>query len=112
MAARMLVPVVSAFWQRITRVHYDTEGRVRQLDVPVWVAHGSIDITIPARMGRAVSDASRRKGQFLQVQGAGHNDVAEVGGENYWQWLSSAVTGSVNSAPVGEPEKKGGGRLP
>jgi pimeloyl-ACP methyl ester carboxylesterase len=112
MAARMMAPAVSAFWDRITRVHYDTRARVQQLDVPVWVAHGSIDITIPSRMGRDVSEASRRKAPFLLVQGAGHNDVAEVGREKYWQWLASAVTGSATSAPVAEPEKKSGGRLP
>ncbi|MEK7403328.1 MAG: alpha/beta hydrolase [Gemmatimonadota bacterium] len=112
MAARMLVPVVSAVWSRITRVHYDTHKLVRLLDVPVWVSHGSLDLTIPARMGRDVSDASRRKGPFLLVQGAGHNDVADVGGERYWQWLTSAVTGNPVSAAVTELEQKRGRSLP
>jgi pimeloyl-ACP methyl ester carboxylesterase len=115
MAARMMAPLISAFWNRITRVHYDTRARVQQLDVPVWVAHGSIDLTIPSRMGRDVSAASQRKGEFLLVQGAGHNDVAEVGGEEYWKWIATAVSGlggGAASAAVGEPEKKGGGRLP
>lgn len=112
MAARMLVPVISAVWSRITRVPYDTRRLVRRLDVPVWVAHGSLDLTIPSRMGRDVSDAALRKGQFLLVQGAGHNDVPEVGGERYWQWLTSAVTDRVTSAPITELEEERGGRLP
>ena len=62
-------------------------------------------------MGRDVSEASRRKGRFLLVQGAGHNDVPEVGGERYWQWLAEAVTGK-SSVPVAELEQKRGGRLP
>src|SRR5690349_8888466 len=61
MAKRMLVPVFSLLWDRITRVHYDTRRIVQTLDVPVWVAHGNMDITIPSRMGRDVSEASRRK---------------------------------------------------
>jgi len=112
MAARMLVPVVSVVWNRITRVRYDTRRLVQLLDVPVWVAHGSVDITIPTRMGRDVNDASRRKGKFLLVPGAGHNDVPEVGGERYWQWLTEAVTGNALSAPIAELEQKRGGRLP
>lgn len=112
MAARMLVPVVSSLWGRIARVHYDTHRLVQLLDVPVWVAHGSLDITIPNRMGRDVSDASRRKGEFLLVQGAGHNDVPDVGGERYWGWLSAAVTGQPPSAPIAELKEKRGGSLP
>ncbi len=113
MAARMLVPVVvSTVWSRIARVHYDTRGLVQRLDVPVWVAHGGSDITIPSRMGRDVSDASRRKGEVLIVAGAGHNDVAEVGGDHYWQWMASAVSSASQSLPVGEPKQKRSGRLP
>ena len=112
MAARMLVPVVSGLWGRITRVHYDTRGIVQRLEVPVWVAHGRLDITVPARMGRDVSAASRRKGELLVVPGAGHNDVADVGGEQYWRWLSAAVTGAVPSTPVAEIEQERDGRLP
>lgn len=112
MAARMLVPVISIVWNRITRVHYDTRHLVHLLDVPVSVAHGSLDITIPSRMGRDVSEASRRKGAFLLVPGAGHNDVPEVGGERYWLWLAEAVTGAAGSTSVTELEQKRGRRLP
>jgi pimeloyl-ACP methyl ester carboxylesterase len=104
MAARMLVPVISMVWGRITRVHYDTHRLVRSLDVPVWVAHGSMDLTIPSRMGREVRDAAKMKGEFLLVQGAGHNDVPDAGGDRYWKWLVAAVTGAAASAPPAELE--------
>lgn len=112
MAYRMLVPAFAAIWKTISRVPYDTKALVRELDVPVSVAHGSLDITIPVRMGRDVSAASLRKGNLLVVPGAGHNDVADVGGEAYWRWLAEAVTGKPASAPVTELEQKGGRRLP
>jgi hypothetical protein len=109
MASRMLMPVVPWVWARIARFHYDTRASVRELDVPVWVAHGRIDITIPSRMGRDVFENARRKGGLLLVSGAGHNDVAEVGGEAYWQWLTTAV---ASSTPVRELEQQGRRRLP
>ena len=112
MAARMLVPAVPWIWRHITRVRYDTQQQVRTLDVDVWVAHGKNDLTVPARMGRDVFESSRRKGEFLLVPGAGHNDVPEVGGERYWRWLVAAVTGVSELAPVGELEQQRGGRLP
>lgn len=110
MAARMLVPAVPWLWSRMARVRYDTRKRVRELDVPVSVAHGTMDLTIPTRMGRDVYAAARRPGELLLVAGAGHNDVAEAGGEAYWRWLAAAVSGT--SAPVRELEQQRGGRLP
>ena len=91
MAARMFVPPIPWLWRQISRVHYDTRATVAQLDAPVHVAHGTRDLQIPARMGRLVFHAARRPGTLLLVEGAGHNDVADVGGERYWTWLGGAV---------------------
>jgi len=90
MAKRMLMPGVSRVWRAVSRVHYDTERHVAQLDAPVSVAHGDRDIVIPVRMGREVFGAARRPGELLIVTGAGHNDVDEVGGAGYWEWFRRA----------------------
>ncbi len=91
MAARLLVPTIPWVWRLISRVPYDTRTLVAGLDTPVHVAHGVRDITIPVRMGRDVFGAARRRGELLIVDGAGHNDVADVAGERYWRWLAGAV---------------------
>ena len=98
MAARMLVPPIPWLWRRISRVHYDTRAIVARLESPVWVAHGTRDVVIPLRMGLQVFAAARRQGELLVVEGAGHNDVADIGGERYWQWLSAAVTARARVA--------------
>lgn len=95
MAARMLVVPIPWIWQRISRVHYDTRALVAQLDSPVFVAHGNRDLNIPVRMGRDVFAAARRPAELLIVEGAGHNDVPDVGGERYWRWLVGAVGSGV-----------------
>ena len=92
MAARMMVPPIPWLWRRISRVHYDTRAVVARLECPVWVAHGTRDVVVPMRMGRQVFAAARHQGELLIVEGAGHNDVADVGGETYWKWLTAAVT--------------------
>src|SRR5205823_7572077 len=91
MAARMMVPPIPWLWRRISRVHYDTRTIVARLECPVWVAHGTRDVVVPLRMGRQVFAAARHPGALLVVEGAGHNDVADVGGEGYWKWLTAAV---------------------
>lgn len=95
MAARMLVPPIPWLWKRISRVHYDTRALVARLDVPVHVAHGTRDLNIPSRMGVQVFRAARVPGELLIVPGAGHNDVADVGRERYWQWIAAAIAGEL-----------------
>jgi fermentation-respiration switch protein FrsA (DUF1100 family) len=91
MARRMALPGLSLFWPLVSRVHYDTEHRVRSLTAPVSVAHGLRDMIVPARMGRRVYDAAGRQGALLLVPGAGHNDIAERAPSDYWSWFRSAL---------------------
>jgi uncharacterized protein len=91
MARRMILPGLGPLWHVIARVRYDTEARVATLDVPVWVAHGDRDFVVPIRMGRAVFEAARRKGELLVVPSAGHVDVSDVGARPYWEWFRRAL---------------------
>lgn len=86
-------------WDVITRVHFDTEGKVANLAVPVHVAHGERDLLIPIRMGRAVWEKARVRGETVWVPGAGHNDVDDVGGDAYWAWLERALGHAGSGAP-------------
>jgi uncharacterized protein len=90
MARGMLAPVTVA-WSAIARVHFDTRAKVAKLDVPTWVVHGERDGVIPVRMGRAVHAAARVPGELLLVRSAGHNDLRDVGGDEYWTWLRRAL---------------------
>jgi hypothetical protein len=45
-------------------------------------------------MGLEVYAAARQKGQLLIVEKAGHSDVAEVAGEEYWKWINAALGAS------------------
>jgi len=96
MAARMFVPPLPWLWRQISRVHYDTRAAVAVIEAPVSVAHGTRDLNIPARMGRQVFHGARRPGTLLLVEGAGHNDVADAGGDRYWKWLRDAVTATAS----------------
>lgn len=90
--ARLVVTLpVSLAWSVLSRIHFDTRRSVSDLDVPVSVVHGRRDRIIPLRMGVEVYEAAKKKGKLLLVEGAGHNDVAEVGGEAYWTWITEAL---------------------
>jgi hypothetical protein len=90
--ARLIVwPAVVLIWKAISRVHFDTTQVVSDLDVPVSVVHGRRDRIVPVRMGIEVYEAAKRKGKLLLVEGAGHSDVAEIAGEDYWRWVDEAL---------------------
>ena len=91
MARRMAVPGLSIFWPIVSRVHYDSESRVRKLSTPVSVAHGLRDLIVPVKMGQAVYEAAAMKGQLLLVATAGHNDIAERAPAEYWNWFRAAL---------------------
>jgi len=100
MARQIAAPAILLFWAGLARIHYDTETLVRSLDVPVWVAHGTRDVVVPVRMGERVFAAAARKGEFLVVELAGHNDLVDRGGEGYWRWLTSALATRPRSASL------------
>lgn len=81
----------SLTWRFVSRVHYDTMAAVASIDVPVSVVHGGRDRVIPARMGNAVYEAAKKKGEWLFVPDGSHGDLPIRGGEQYWTWLSAAL---------------------
>ena len=91
MAGRISANAVVLFRTGLARVHYDTEGLVRSLDAPVWVAHGSRDAVIPVEMGQRVFAAAQKRGELLLIDSAGHNDLIDLGGDDYWQWIRKAL---------------------
>jgi len=91
MARLIVTPPIAVFWRAVSRIHFDTTRVVSRLDAPVSVSHGKRDRIVPFRMGLEVYDAARKKGELLVVEKAGHSDVAEVAGEEYWKWLTRAL---------------------
>jgi hypothetical protein len=44
-------------------------------------------------MGIEVYSAAKLKGPLLVVENAGHSDIPQVAGEEYWTWISAALRG-------------------
>ena len=61
--------------------------RLPRISVPILVIHGDRDEIVPLELGQQVFDAARGPKAFYLVQGAGHNDLYQVGGTPYFQRL-------------------------
>jgi len=99
MARLIVYPPVVLVWRAISRIHFDTQRAVAELDVPVSVVHGKRDRIVPVRMGVDVYQAAKKRGELLIVDQAGHNDVTDVAGEQYWRWFRKALQ-LPDSTPV------------
>lgn len=69
--------------------------RIRRIDTPLLVIHGTGDRVIPDRHGRRLFEASPAENkQMLPIPGAGHNDLDLVAGPR----IRDAIAGFVEAA--------------
>jgi fermentation-respiration switch protein FrsA (DUF1100 family) len=87
-------PFVSAF-QVLTVIRVSPLDKFRNIDVirtihrPVLIIHGTDDMTIPFWHGQRLFEAANEPKSCLWVNGAAHDDVSWVGGQQYWDAIRS-----------------------
>lgn len=86
--AKLFFPLVPA---NAVPVFFDSETRIKQIEVPVMITHGECDSLLPPSMGRALCRAAPEPRSFFLVPGADHHDVFKKGGVSYFQALSEFI---------------------
>jgi abhydrolase domain-containing protein 17 len=64
---------------------------VQAVSAPVLVIHGELDEVIPFSHGRRLLEAAPEPKRHFWVEGAGHNDLLQVAGDEYWRVLREFV---------------------
>ncbi len=75
----------------ILNQRFDSLSKVQSLQMPVLFIHGTADRLIPAHMSQTLFDAAPEPKQLLLVPEAGHHNVGELGGEQYFQAIRLVV---------------------
>lgn len=70
---------------------FDSLSKVRSLQVPLLLIHGTDDKTIPARMSRELFAAAPAPKQLWLVPGADHDNVSRLGGITYLQTIQAFI---------------------
>ncbi|HVF43767.1 MAG TPA: alpha/beta hydrolase [Pyrinomonadaceae bacterium] len=94
--AGAIMPWLPRFVRGLTKNKLDSASKIARVSCPVLVVHGARDELIPAEQGRRLYDAARGPKQLKVIEGAGHNDLSNVGGAKYIDSLADFVRGSVN----------------
>jgi len=69
----------------LVRNRFNSVDKIRQLKSPLLSLHGDNDQVIPLRLGKKLFDAAPGNKLWRQIDGAGHNDIMESGGDRFWQ---------------------------
>ena len=76
---------------------FDALSRIGEVKVPVVVAHGTRDSTVPFEMGEQLFNAAQSPKRFIRVEGAGHHNLNAAGFSQYRQVLSELFKLAPNS---------------
>ena len=89
--AAAVYPFLPSFLFRGLAGRLDTLTEISRVSAPVLVIHGTQDRIVPTRMGEAIYRAAAEPRTWLPVEGAGHNDVYLVGGQNYFDRVADFI---------------------
>jgi len=76
---------------------------IRNVHCPVLIMHGTIDSVISFEHGKVLFELANEPKTHLWVDGANHNDLEDIAGENYFKTLqtfaASLAGGQTATAP-------------
>jgi len=62
---------------------FDTLSKIREVKMPVMIAHGTRDSIVPFAMGERLYEAAPEPKKFVKVEGAGHHNLSGVAFDAY-----------------------------
>ena len=69
----------------IVHQRFDSISKVGRMQIPVLYIHGTADTYVPPEMSRKLFDHTVSSKQIKLIDGGGHNNSAQVGGDEYLQ---------------------------
>jgi uncharacterized protein len=77
----------AGFWARIlaffNNEHFASIDKISRVTAPLLMIHGSLDTTVPIRVGERLFAAANAPKAWLPVTGGGHSNVHQAGGADY-----------------------------
>jgi fermentation-respiration switch protein FrsA (DUF1100 family) len=71
------------------RERYANLEKIGEVKAPLLMIHGDVDRIVPPKLGRRLFDAANEPKRWVEVEGAGHNDVVYEAGQSYWETVGA-----------------------
>jgi pimeloyl-ACP methyl ester carboxylesterase len=78
---------------------FDSLSKVRSLQVPILLIHGTADDTIPATMSQDLFAAAPNPKHLLLIPDANHDNVARLGGNQFLQTIKQFIERAIYQPP-------------
>lgn len=72
---------------------FNNIDKMKNINAPVLVIHGTSDRVIPYFMGQEIFDAAVTGKKFVSIEGGGHNDLHDVYAQAYWSSITDFLKG-------------------
>lgn len=95
--AATIFPRLPAFIHGLGAYRFDSAAKLPIAGCPVMVVHGDADEIIPVSHGLKLHKAAPEPKRLLIYEGAGHNNLAIVGGEGYINALVGFIRESLSA---------------
>ncbi|HOK41355.1 MAG TPA: alpha/beta hydrolase [bacterium] len=79
------------------RVKFNNLERVKRIDVPKLIIHGTIDETIPFSLGKKLYENAKEPKEFYIIENAGHNNIYQIGGIEYLKKIKNFIEREKNN---------------
>ncbi len=73
------------FLAPLVKGRFASKSKIRKVNVPLLSFHGDADDIVPVQQGIAIYEAAIGPKEMFIIKGAGHNDIFEVAGDQFWQ---------------------------
>jgi uncharacterized protein len=94
-SVKEVVDYRNMFWMfpvdLILTQRFESIKKLPQLKIPVLLIHGTVDTTVPYFMSQKLYSVAPEPKRLILVPSADHNNLAEVAGVQYSQWVQSFV---------------------
>lgn len=79
----------------LVKSRFNSQRRIRNVHAPILIVHGTHDDVVPIAMGEQLFEAAPEPKRFYRMEGAGHNDLVEAGGDGFVDCLKQFFTENV-----------------
>jgi fermentation-respiration switch protein FrsA (DUF1100 family) len=82
-------------FEYLPKTRFDSVRKIRSVQAPILIIHGKQDEVVPFSMGKKLFEAAPEPKSFYAIDGAGHNDVLDLAGQDYLMRLKSFIERGV-----------------
>jgi len=97
-------PIFPVMW--LMKDQYRSIDKIAGLSMPKLIVHGELDQIIPIRFGRELYEKADEPKDFIEIKGAGHNDLYDHAAPLHVMQFLSTIAGGENSpeTPIKDTE--------